>query len=51
MVKKTLHRRARRLDAKLRLIARPVAAATAFAIMPPARRLTERVVALLDGRR
>jgi hypothetical protein len=33
------------------LIAWPVAAITAFFIMSPARRLTERIVALLDGRR
>jgi hypothetical protein len=33
------------------LIAWPVAAITAFFIMPPARRLSERIVALLDGRR
>jgi hypothetical protein len=36
---------------KAYLIAWPVAAITAFIIMPPARRLTERIVALLDGRR
>jgi hypothetical protein len=36
---------------KAYFIAWPVAAATAFVIMPPARRLTERIVALLDGRR
>jgi hypothetical protein len=33
------------------LIAWPVAATTAFFVMPPARRLTERIVALIDGRR
>lgn len=32
-------------------VAWPVAAITAFVIMPPARRLTERIVALMDGRR
>jgi hypothetical protein len=32
-------------------IAWPVAAATAFFIMPSARRLTDRIVALIDGRR
>ena len=37
--------------AKAYLIAWPVAAITAFFIMSPARRLTERIVALLDGRR
>ena len=31
-------------------IAWPVAAATAFVIMPAARRLTERIVGLIDGR-
>ena len=31
-------------------IAWPVAATTAFLVMPPARRLTERIVALIDGR-
>ena len=31
-------------------IAWPVAAATAFLIMPPARRLTERIVARIDGK-
>jgi hypothetical protein len=36
---------------KAYLIAWPVAAITAFFIMSPARRLTERIVALLDGRR
>src|SRR5262245_3898339 len=36
---------------KAYLIAWPVAWITAFIIMPPARRLTERIVALLDGRR
>ena len=35
---------------KAYLIAWPVAATTAFFVMPPARRLTERIVALLDGR-
>ena len=29
----------------------PIAAATAFLVMPPARRLTERIVALMDGPR
>jgi hypothetical protein len=32
-------------------IAWPIAATTAFLVMPPARRLTERIVALMDGRR
>jgi hypothetical protein len=32
-------------------IAWPIAATTAFFIMPPARRLTDRIVALIDGRR
>jgi Protein of unknown function (DUF2798) len=36
---------------KAYLIAWPVAAGTAFLVMPPARRLSERIVALLDGRR
>ncbi len=36
---------------KAYVIAWPVAAMTAFCIMPPARRLTERIVAPLDGRR
>ena len=39
------------MDAKPRPIAWPIAAGTALAIMPLARRLTERLVALLDGRR
>ena len=34
---------------KAYFIAWPVAAATAFVIMPSARRLTERIVALIDG--
>jgi hypothetical protein len=34
---------------KAYLIAWPVAALTAFAIMPAARRLTERIIARLDG--
>jgi len=34
---------------KAYFIAWPVAAATAFVIMPPARRLTDRIVTLLDG--
>jgi Protein of unknown function (DUF2798) len=29
----------------------PIAATTAFFIMPPARRLTDRIVALIDGKR
>ena len=29
----------------------PIAATTAFLVMPPARRLTERIVALMDGPR
>jgi hypothetical protein len=36
---------------KAYFIAWPIAAGTAFLIMPPARRLTDRIVALLDGRR
>ena len=36
---------------KAYFIAWPIAAATAFLVMPPARRLTERIVALMDGRR
>ena len=32
-------------------IAWPVAAITAFFVMPSARRLTERIVAIIDGRR
>src|SRR5215470_7523984 len=32
------------------LIAWPVAAITCFFVMPPARRLTDRIVALIDGR-
>ncbi len=34
---------------KAYVIAWPVAAITAFCIMPPARRLTDRIVSLLDG--
>jgi hypothetical protein len=37
--------------AKAYFIAWPVAATTAFFIMPPARRLTDRIVALIDGPR
>jgi hypothetical protein len=37
--------------AKAYFIAWPVAATTAFFIMPPARRLTNRIVALIDGPR
>jgi Protein of unknown function (DUF2798) len=37
--------------AKAYFIAWPVAAATAFFIMPSARRLTDRIVALIDSRR
>jgi hypothetical protein len=37
--------------AKAYILAWPIAAATAFAIMNPARRLTERIVALMDGSR
>ena len=37
--------------AKAYFIAWPVAATTAFFIMPPARHLTERIVALIDGQR
>jgi hypothetical protein len=36
---------------KAYFVAWPVAAITVFVIMPPARRLTERIVALTDGRR
>ena len=36
--------------AKAYAIAWPVAAATAFMIMPGARRLTDRIIALLDGK-
>ena len=36
---------------KAYLIAWPVAAITAFLIMPSARRLTERIVARIEGRR
>jgi hypothetical protein len=36
---------------KAYFIAWPVAATTAFFVMPPARRLTERIVGLIDGRR
>ena len=36
---------------KAYFIAWPVAAGTAFAIMPTARRLTERIVARIDGQR
>jgi hypothetical protein len=36
---------------KAYFIAWPFAAGTAFLIMPPARRLTDRIVGLLDGRR
>jgi hypothetical protein len=36
---------------KAYFIAWPIAAGTAFLIMPPARRPTDRIVALLDGRR
>jgi Protein of unknown function (DUF2798) len=36
---------------KAYFIAWPIAAATAFFIMPPARRLTDRIVALIDGHR
>jgi hypothetical protein len=36
--------------AKAYAIAWPVAAATAFVIMPGARRLTDRIIALLDGK-
>jgi hypothetical protein len=36
---------------KAYFVAWPVAAITAFVIMPPARRLTERIVAVMDGRR
>jgi hypothetical protein len=35
---------------KAYLIAWPVAATTAFFVMPPARRLTDRIVALMDSR-
>jgi hypothetical protein len=36
--------------AKAYLIAWPIAAITGFFIMTPARRLTDRIIALLDGR-
>ncbi len=36
---------------KAYFIAWPIAATTAFFIMPPARRLTDRIVALIDGKR
>jgi hypothetical protein len=36
---------------KAYFIAWPVAASTAFVIMPPARRLTERILAMFDGPR
>lgn len=36
---------------KAYFLARPIAAITAFFIIPPARPLTERVAALIDGRR
>jgi hypothetical protein len=36
---------------KAYVIAWPVAAGTAFLIMPAARRVTERIVALIDGQR
>jgi hypothetical protein len=36
---------------KAYFIAWPAAAITAFLVMPPARRLTERIVALIDGPR
>jgi hypothetical protein len=36
--------------AKAYVIAWPVAATTAFAIMPGARRLTDRIIARLDGK-
>ncbi len=36
---------------KAYVIACPIAATTAFFIMPPARRLTDRIVALIDGKR
>ncbi len=35
---------------KARFLARPIAVITAFLIIPPARRLPERIVALIDGR-
>ena len=35
---------------KAYFIAWPIAATTAFLVMPPARRLTERIVSLMDGR-
>jgi len=37
--------------AKAYFVAWPVAAITAFFVMPPARHLTERIVNLMDGRR
>jgi hypothetical protein len=35
--------------ARAYVISWPIAAATAFFVMPPARRLTDRIVALIDG--
>ena len=37
--------------AKAYIVAWPVAATTAFFVMPPARRLTDRIVALIGGGR
>jgi len=37
--------------ARAYIIAWPVAAITGFLVMPPARRLTDRIVALIDGKR
>jgi hypothetical protein len=36
--------------AKAYLVAWPVAATTAFFVMPPARHLTDRIMTLIDGR-
>lgn len=38
------------LGRRARFLAQPIAAITAFLILPPARRLPERIVALIDGR-
>jgi hypothetical protein len=38
------------LGRRARFLARPIAAITAFLTLPPARRLPERIVALIDGR-
>lgn len=38
------------LGRRARFLARPIAAIIAFLTLPPARRLPERIVALIDGR-